>query len=205
MEITGYTRLQIESCKPFYTQASLAQPSKLVWYKKVLNIKRKSCCSYLQLPIAGYHRLSLLVSTFPLFIIIHLDQSISSFFLELSRKHAPFRHSVLLHPSGGNNCLTRCWLQMILKPQVREKCGNRTREHQFGYQSSYWQFESVLNFSDLTRTGVTATPTHINNINLCFFLNSFGCPIVNHKHQDRFSSNFVRGSWQNPRNGHGFV
>jgi len=44
---------------------------------------------------------------------------------------------------------------MFLKPQVCVEYGNRTREHQFGHQSSFWLETSVLNFSDLTRTGVT--------------------------------------------------
>ena len=68
--------------------------------------------------------------------------------------------SVLLHPSGGHNCLTRCRLQMFLKPQVCGEYGNRTRDHQSGHQSSYWLWTSVLNFSDLTRTGVTHSPPH---------------------------------------------
>ena len=70
------------------------------------------------------------------------------------------RPSVLLHPSGGHNCLTRCRLQMFLKPQVCVEYGNRTSEHQSGHQSSYWLWTSVLNFSDLTRTGVTHSPPH---------------------------------------------
>ena len=70
------------------------------------------------------------------------------------------RPSVLIHPSGGHNCLTRCPLQMFLKPRVCVECGNRTREHQSGHQSSYWLWTSVLNFSDLTRTGVTHSPPH---------------------------------------------
>ena len=75
------------------------------------------------------------------------------------------RPSVLLHPSGGHNYLTRCRLQMFLKPQVCGEYGNRTREHQFGHQSSYWLWTSVLNFSDLTRTGVTHSPPHPINGN----------------------------------------
>ena len=66
------------------------------------------------------------------------------------------RPSALLHPSGGHNCLTRCRLQMFLKPQVCVEYGNRTRE----YQSSYWLWTSVLNFSDPTRTGVTHSRPH---------------------------------------------
>jgi len=57
---------------------------------------------------------------------------------------------VLLQPSGGHNCLTRCLPQMFLKPQVCVEYGNRTREHHSGHQSSYWLWTSVLNFSDLT-------------------------------------------------------
>ena len=37
---------------------------------------------------------------------------------------------------------------------------HQTREHQSGHQSSYWLWTSVLNFSDLTRTGVTHSPPH---------------------------------------------
>ena len=69
------------------------------------------------------------------------------------------RSSVLLHPSGGQNCLTRCRLQMFLKPQFCVEYGNRTCEHQSGHQSSFWLWASVLNFSELTRTGVL-TPPH---------------------------------------------
>ena len=58
------------------------------------------------------------------------------------------RPSVLLHPSGGYNCLTRYRLQMFLNPQVCVEYGNRTREHQSGHQSSYWLWTSVLNFSE---------------------------------------------------------
>ena len=58
------------------------------------------------------------------------------------------RPSVLLHPSAGHNCLTRCRLQMFLKQHICVEYGNRTREHQSGHQSSY---TNVLNFSDLTR------------------------------------------------------
>ena len=82
----------------------------------------------------------------------------------LSRKHAPFRceSSVLLNPSGGHNCLTIFRLQMFLKSQVCLEYWNRTREHQSGHQSSYWLRASVLNFSDLTRTGchTLSTPPH---------------------------------------------
>ena len=70
------------------------------------------------------------------------------------------RPSVLLHSSGGHNCFSRCRLQMFLKPQICAEYGNRTREHQSGHQSSYWLQTSVLNFSDLTRTGVTHSPPH---------------------------------------------
>ena len=66
------------------------------------------------------------------------------------------RPSVLLHPSGGHNCLTRCRLQLFLKPQVWVEYGKRTR----GHQSRNWLWTSVLNFSDLTRTGVTHSPPH---------------------------------------------
>jgi len=46
--------------------------------------------------------------------------------------------SVLLHPSGGHYCWTRCRLQMFWKPQVCVEYGNRTRQHQSGHQSNYW-------------------------------------------------------------------
>ena len=84
-----------------------------------------------------------------------------AFFL-LSRKHTPFRcgrcwQPPLCPPTSvrWSNCLTRCLLQMFLKPQVCVEYGNRTREHQSGHQSSYWLRTNVLNLSDLTRTGVT--------------------------------------------------
>ena len=48
---------------------------------------------------------------------------------------------------------------MFLKPQFCVEYGNRTCEHQSGHQSSYWLWPSVLNFSELTRTGVL-TPPH---------------------------------------------
>ena len=57
------------------------------------------------------------------------------------------RPPVLLHPSSGYNCPTRCRLQMFLKPRVCVEYGNRTREHQSEHQSSYWLWTSVLNFS----------------------------------------------------------
>ena len=47
---------------------------------------------------------------------------------------------------------------MFLTPQVVVEYGNRTHEHQSGHQSSYWLWTSVLNFSDLMRTGVTHSP-----------------------------------------------
>ena len=49
---------------------------------------------------------------------------------------------------------------MFLKPQVWVEYRNRTREHQSEHRSSYWLWASVLNFSDLTRTGVTHSPVH---------------------------------------------
>ena len=52
---------------------------------------------------------------------------------------------------------------MFLTPQVVVEYGNRTREHQSGHQSSYWLWTSVLNFSDLMRTGVTHSPPHPQN------------------------------------------
>ena len=111
------------------------------------------------------------LSTFPLLFIIYLDQSTKSFFFCRVESTHPFaarvvdsRPSVLLHPSGGHNCLTRCRLQMFLKPQVCVEYGNRTREHQSGHQSSYWLWTSVLNFSDLTRTGVTHSPPHTTSL-----------------------------------------
>ena len=120
---------------------------------------------YPQVPIAGNHRLSLLVHLSTLHPhslgSIHLKAS----FL-LSREHAPFRcescwrPSVLLHPSGCHYCLNRCQLQMFLKPQVCVEYRNGTHEHQSGHQSSYWLWTSVLNFSDQTRTGVTHSPPH---------------------------------------------
>ena len=70
------------------------------------------------------------------------------------------RPSVLLHLSGGYNCLTKCWLQMFVKPQVWVEYGNRTSEHQSGHHSSYWLKTSMLNFRELTRTGVTHSPPH---------------------------------------------
>ena len=84
------------------------------------------------------------------------------FFL-LSRKHAPFRcercwQLPLCPPTSA-----RCRLQMFLKPQVCVEYGNRTREHQSGHQSSYWLWTSLLNFSYLTRTGVTHSPRHPPN------------------------------------------
>jgi len=66
----------------------------------------------------------------------------------LSRKHAPFqcvinrRPSFLQHLAGCHNCLTRCRIQMFLKPQVCEEYGNRTREHQSLADTS------MLNFSE---------------------------------------------------------
>ena len=77
----------------------------------------------------------------------------------MSRKHAPSRFDsrspVLLHPSGGHNCLTICRLQRFFKPQVCVEYGKRTRKHQSGHQSSYWLWTSVN-----TRTGVTHSPPH---------------------------------------------
>ena len=70
----------------------------------------------------------------------------------LSRKHAPFRCERCCQ---SPHCPPTSQLQMFLKPQVRVECGNRTHEHQSGHQSSYWLRTSVLNFGDLTRTGVT--------------------------------------------------
>ena len=70
------------------------------------------------------------------------------------------RLSFLLHLSRVHKCLTRYRLQMFLKPQVCVENGNRTREHQSGHQSSYWLWKSVLNFSELKRTGVTHSPPH---------------------------------------------
>ena len=85
------------------------------------------------------------LSTIPLFIIIHLDQShlkLLSCWVESTHHFAKrvfdSRPSVLLHPSGGHNYLTRCRLQMFLKPQVCLGYRNRTLEHQSGHQSSYW-------------------------------------------------------------------
>ena len=59
---------------------------------------------------------------------------------------------VLLHQSGVHNCLTRCRLQMFLKPQVCVEYGNQTCEHQSGTKSS-----------NLTRSGVTHSPPHPTN------------------------------------------
>ena len=108
---------------------------------------------YPQLPIAGNHRLSLLVHHFSLH-----QNSLGSIHLKLLsgwvERMLPFAArvvdscpSVLLHPSGGHKCLTRCRLQMFLKPQVCVEYVNRTREHQSGHQSSYWMWTSVLNCS----------------------------------------------------------
>ena len=84
------------------------------------------------------------LSTIPLFIIIHLYKShlkLLSCWVESTHPFAArvvdSHPSVLLHPSGGHNCLNRCRLQMFLKPQVWVEYGNRTREHQSGHQSSY--------------------------------------------------------------------
>ena len=80
----------------------------------------------------------------------------------LSRKHAPFqcvinrRPSFLQHLAGCHNCLTRCRIQMFLKPQVCEEYGHRTREH----QSLRIQVCLTSVSSELTRTGVTHSQTH---------------------------------------------
>ena len=116
------------------------------------------------LPIAGNHRLSLLVH---LSSLHHHSLGLGSCWVKSMHPFAvrvvDSHPSVLLHPSGGHNCLTRCRLQMFLKPQVCVENGNRTREHQCGHQSSYWLWTSVLNFSDLTITGVTHSPPHPTN------------------------------------------
>ena len=44
------------------------------------------------------------------------------------------------------------------------------RDYQCGHQSTFWSLESVLNFRDLTRTGLTHLPPHLNNI---FLYNHF--------------------------------
>ena len=121
---------------------------------------------YSQVPIAGNHRLSLLVhhssrhhhslgSIKQLKLLSCWVESTHPF----SARVVDSRPSVLLHPSGGHNCLTRCRLQMFLKPQVCVEYGNQTLEHQPGHQSSYWLWASVLNFSDLRKT-VVSTPPH---------------------------------------------
>jgi hypothetical protein len=118
------------------------------------------------IPIAGNNRLSLLVNLSSLHhhLLGSTHLKLLSCWVEstppFATRDVDSRPSVLLHPSGSHNCLTRCWLQMSLKSQVCEKCGNQTREHLYGYQSSYWLWTSVLNFSDLTRTGVTHSPPH---------------------------------------------
>ena len=84
------------------------------------------------------------LSTFPLFIIIHLSINPFKVSFLLSRKHAPF-------------CCNRCW-QPPLHSTGWSGVQERTREHQSGHQSSYWLWTSVLNFSDLSRTGVTVSP-----------------------------------------------
>ena len=117
-------------------------------------------------PIAGNHRLPacppfLSSSSFTL---INPTWSFFSCWVESTHPFAArvvdSRPSVLLHPPGCHTCLTRCRLQMFLKPQVCVEYGNRTREHQSGHQSSYWLWTSLLNFSDLMRTGVTHSPPH---------------------------------------------
>ena len=92
--------------------------------------------------IAGNHRLFLLV-------------------------HAPFHCESCWQPplcpptfARWSYCLSRCRLQMILKPQICVEYGKRTREHQSGHQSSYWLWTSVLNFSDLARTWCHTPSTH---------------------------------------------
>ena len=102
-----------------------------------------------QVPIAGNHRFSLLVLNSSLH-----HHSLGSIHLKVlscwvERMH-PFAARIVdsrpsvLHPSGGHNCLTRCRLQMFLKPQNCVEYGNQTREHQSGHQSSYWLWTSVL-------------------------------------------------------------
>ena len=94
--------------------------------------------------IAGKHRLSLLVN--------HSSphhHSLGSIHLKLLSCWVESTHpfvaravdslpSVLLHPSGGHYCWTRCRLQMFWKPQVCVEYGNLTRQHQSGHQSNYW-------------------------------------------------------------------
>jgi len=91
---------------------------------------------------------------------IHPHHSLGSIHLDLlscwvesthpfAARDVDSRPSVILHPSGGHNCLIRCWLQMF---ETTGLCGygNQTREHQSGHHSSYLLWTSVLNFSDLT-------------------------------------------------------
>ena len=123
---------------------------------------------YPQVLIAGSHRLSLLVHLSSLH-----HHSLRSIHLKLLscwvESTYPFAarvvdsHPSLLHPSGGHNFLTRCWLQMFLKPQVCEEFGNRTPEHQSGHQSSYWLWTSMLNLSDLKRTKLKTVEWDILN------------------------------------------
>jgi len=117
---------------------------------------------YLQVPTAGNHRFFLQLihlSSFHHHSLGPIHFKLLSCWVESTHPFAArdvdSRPSVLLHLSGGHNCLTRCWPQMIC-----EECGNQTREHQSGYQSSYWLRKSVLNLSDLTRTYVTHKPPH---------------------------------------------
>ena len=46
-------------------------------------------------------------------------------------------------------CVVRCWIL--------------TRDYQCGHQSTFLSMESVLNFSDLMRTGITHLPPHPTN------------------------------------------
>jgi len=76
------------------------------------------------LPIAGNHRLSLLVhhSSLHHHSLWSIHLKLLSSWVESTHPFAArvvdSRPYVFLHPSGGHNCLTRCRLRMFLKQEV---------------------------------------------------------------------------------------
>ena len=89
-----------------------------------------------RIPPAGNHRLSLLFHHSSLYhhslgsIYLKLLSSCVESTNPLALRIVDSRPSVLLLPSGGRNCLTRCRLQMFFKPQACVEYGNRTLKNQ---------------------------------------------------------------------------